>query len=78
MIEFSEFAVKFKETLGMESSDAISATSVLKDLAQWDSLAVVSIIAMFDNDYNVWLSGNDIRESKTVGDLFSKINRKTE
>ncbi|MFN7906026.1 MAG: acyl carrier protein [Pseudobdellovibrionaceae bacterium] len=62
----------------MESSDAIASTTVLQDLAQWDSLAVVSIIAMLDNDYNLWLSGNDIRESKTVGDLFSKINRKTE
>jgi len=42
---------------------------VLKDFEAWDSLTILSIIAMADSDYKVTLSAKDLDNIKTVGDL---------
>jgi acyl carrier protein len=42
---------------------------VLKDFEAWDSLTILSIIAMADSDYKVTLSAKDLDNVETVGDL---------
>lgn len=43
----------------------------LKDLPKWDSLAVISFIAMVDSTMELSLSARDILACQTVGDLMS-------
>jgi acyl carrier protein len=47
-----------------------------KQLDEWDSLIALSLIALTDEEYQVRLTGDDIRSSKTVSDLFEKIKAK--
>lgn len=49
-----------------------------KELDDWSSLVALSIIAMADEEYDVILTGNDIRNSKTLGDLLKIIEEKAE
>lgn len=44
-----------------------------KQLDEWSSLIALSIIAMADESYNVKLKGDDIRNSRTINDLFEVI-----
>jgi len=43
---------------------------------EWSSLTSLSIIAMVDEEYNVTLTGDEIRSSKTILDIFEKVNSK--
>ncbi|MEZ7885587.1 MAG: acyl carrier protein [Bacteroidales bacterium] len=45
-----------------------------KQLDEWSSLIALSIIAMADESYNVKLKGDDIRNSRTINDLFEVVN----
>lgn len=63
------FADQFEETDASE----ITATTVYKDLDEWSSLIALSIIAMVDEEYDVTLKGDDIRNSATVEDLFNIV-----
>lgn len=48
-----------------------------KDLCEyedWDSLAHLSLLALFDKDLGIKLSVEDIREFKKVSDIFAKAN----
>ena len=49
---------------------------MLKDLDTFDSLSVLSIIAMCDKDYNITVTAAEVRNCATVGDLKSFIENK--
>lgn len=71
--EFIEnFAAQFEET----ESNEITAITIFKDLDEWSSLTALSVIAMADEEYEVVLTGDDIRNSTTVNDLFELIKAK--
>ena len=52
--------------------DDISLDSKFKLFDEWDSLIALSLIAMFDTEYNVKLSGDQIRAANTLEDLYKK------
>lgn len=66
-----ELISKLEKILGEENLDD---KSVLNELEGYDSLNLLSIIAMIKKDYNITLKAEDIAQIKTVGDLKHKIN----
>jgi len=68
---------KFCEKLAdIFETDEVKLENVLKDFEEWDSLSVLSIIAMFDSDYGVTIFAKDIMKLKTIKDLLSCIQKK--
>lgn len=63
------FAAQFDDT----DISEFSAETQFRELEEWSSLLALSIIAMADDEYNVNLKGEDIRNSVTISDLFSII-----
>ena len=53
--------------------DVVSDEQILEDFESWDSLTVLSIIALASENYNLVLRADEIREFKTVGNLVSKL-----
>ncbi len=45
----------------------------LEDLQEWDSLGMVSLIAMFDKHFSVRLQPEEIRALVTVEDILSRM-----
>ncbi|MEX5748173.1 acyl carrier protein [Massilia sp. X63] len=43
--------------------------------AQWDSLALVSTIALVDDCFNVMLDGTALAACKTIGDIEALIEK---
>jgi acyl carrier protein len=62
-------ASQFEET----DSNAFSPETKFKDLDEWSSLTALSIIAMVDEEYEVKVKGDDIRNSTTVEDLYTIV-----
>jgi acyl carrier protein len=62
----------------LEDTDPATITpeTVFRDIEEWDSLMALSLIAMADEEYQVKLTGEDIRTSKTVAELFDKVKSK--
>lgn len=63
------FASQFDET----PIDAFSAETKFRELEEWSSMIALVIIAMVDEHYKVKLSGNEIKESNTIQDIFDKV-----
>lgn len=53
--------------------EGLKPDSDLADLPEFDSLAVLSIIAMVDSKYSVTLSGAQIRNARTPEGLLAAI-----
>lgn len=53
--------------------DSITMDSNFKEFEDWDSLAALSLIAMFDSEFNIKISGEKIREISTIKELYNLI-----
>jgi len=51
----------------------IRADTKLADLQEWDSLAALATIVMFDMEYGKTITGNDLKASRTIADLFALV-----
>ena len=56
--------------------DAVQPTDVLEDFSEWDSLSILSIIAMADSTYQVNLNAAHVKNVATAGELFQLIQKK--
>ena len=70
----NNFADQFEDT----DADAFGAVTVFKELDEWSSLIALSVISMIDEEYNVVLKGDDIREAVTIEDLFNMVKSRVE
>jgi acyl carrier protein len=61
---------------GILEADAVQESDVLKAFPQWDSLSVLSVIAMLDADYQVNLKAADFQQVKTAGELWALVQSK--
>lgn len=71
-----EFLKNFAELLDDTTVEALTAETKFRELDEWSSLTALSVIGMADDEYNVTLTGEDIRQSVTLGDLFQAIQNK--
>jgi len=56
--------------------EALKPEMKLEELEEWDSLAVVSVIAMLDKYFSVRLKPNDIKSLTTVEDILAHMKEK--
>lgn len=53
---------------------ALSPEIKLINLEEWDSIAVISFIALLDEEFNKIIKGCEIKEFKTVADILTVMN----
>lgn len=68
------FIKLFRETLEIEDRE-ISVDDAFRDYPEWDSLALLSVIAMIDDEYDIIIEGNDFAKLKTIGELIDTIKK---
>ena len=65
-----------KQVAGILEVPEVKAADDLKAFPQWDSLSVLSVIAMLDASYGVNLRAADFGPVKTAGDLWNLVQSK--
>ena len=75
-MDIKEFIENFAEQFDETDASEFKAETVFKELDEWSSLIALSIIAMVDEEYDVTLKGNDIKEAKTIEDLYNTIKKR--
>lgn len=53
--------------------DILNEETVLDQLSEWDSIAAITIIAMFDSQFGKVVSPDEVKEFKTVKDITDKM-----
>lgn len=68
------FIANFIEATDFRHPVDISLDTEFRTLAEWDSLAALGVIVMFDMEYQKTVSGDDLHKALTVGDLYRWVN----
>ena len=72
-MELNEFIEKFAEQFDDTEMSEFKPETEFKALDEWSSLSALSIIAMVDEEYDVTLKGDDIKNAETIEDLFNLV-----
>ena len=75
-MEIQDFIQNFADQFEDLCINELTGDTGFKSLDEWFSLAALSVIAMIDDEYEVSINGNDIRNLETIGDLFELIKSK--
>ncbi len=76
MKNLNEFVALFAEQFDDTDPSTITATTVFHDLEEWSSLVGLSVIAMVDEEFDVALKGDDVKNAVTVEDLYNNVKAK--
>jgi acyl carrier protein len=66
-IENFNVAVDFQESVDVKSE------TKLAELPEWDSLAALGVIVMFDIEYGKTITGDHLKSCETIQDLFNLL-----
>ena len=72
-MELKDFIKNFADQFEETDVNEIKADTVYKELDEWSSLTALSIIAMVDEEYDITIKGEDIKNSETVEDLYNIV-----
>ncbi len=72
-MKLQEFIEKFADQFDETDFTEFTATTNFRELDEWSSLMALSIIAMIDEEYDVTLKGDDMRQAQTIEELYNIV-----
>lgn len=70
------FVENFKDQFEDELECELTEETSFRELDEWSSLVALSVMSMIDDEYDVQLSANDMRQANTVKELFDIVSAK--
>ena len=62
--------------LEIEKPESLSPDTSFREMDDWSSMHALILIAFVDAEYNVTLTGDDLRRAPTVQDLYDIVSAK--
>ena len=74
MIEKKAFIENFLLAVDFQDPVEVTMETVLMELPEWDSLAALGVIVMFDIEYSKTIVGDDLKSCITIADLYKLLD----
>lgn len=68
-----DFISKFAEAIDAEAPEELTVSTQFRKLGEWNSLAVLSVIVLLDEEYGVQIESTQFKQLQTIGDIISYI-----
>ena len=72
-MDMQNFIENFENAIDGIAPGSITPETEFQKLPQWDSLALLSLLAMVDGEYGVQVSGQTVQQCVTVADLAKSV-----
>ena len=72
-MELKDFIEKFAEQFDDVDVNTLSAETKFREIEGYTSLVALLIITMIDEEYNVTVTGDDMKKQVNIGDLFNLV-----
>ena len=69
-----ELLIKIKDLLLRK--DPINSSMKLSEIEEWDSLAIISVISLYDKNFSTVITVEKINKCETIKDLINLVSDK--
>ena len=73
MPAIEQFIEQFLAAVDFQKPVAVTPDTELASLPEWDSLAALGVIVMFDTEYGKTISGESLKQCRTLTDLHQLL-----
>lgn len=73
-MDIKEFVQNFSDLFDEADTSSITQETKFRDLEEWSSLIALSTMSMIDDEYDVQLTAEQMRNANTVQDLIDIVN----
>jgi len=75
-MKINEFIEKFAEIFDDTDATTLTPETKFRELDEWSSLSALGAIALADEEFDVELSGAEMRQVDTIQELYNLITSK--
>ncbi len=72
-MDIKEFIEKFAAEFEMTEPEEFNEDTQYRELEEWDSLLGLSIIGMIKNNYDVKVTGEEVKNADTIKGLYEIV-----
>lgn len=69
-----QFIDSFLTAVDFQEPVAVDPETELSSLPEWDSLAALGVIVMFDVEFGKTITGDDLKTCTTIADLYKLLD----
>lgn len=73
-MEIKEFIANFADQFDETDVEVFTHETKFRELDEWSSLIALSVMSMIDDEYDVQLTANEMRNAQTIQDLFNIVS----
>ena len=73
-MELVDFIEKFAEQFDDVDVEQLNSATRFRELDGYTSLVALLIITMIDEEYDVTVTGDDMKQHVTIGDLYNLVS----
>jgi len=77
-MEINEFIANFADQFDETEASVFTPETKFRELEEWSSLIALSVIAMIDEEYDVTMTGNDMRAANSIEELYNIVKSRIE
>lgn len=70
MDNLNQFIEKFLTAVDFQDPVTVTGETELASLPEWDSLAALGVIVMFDVEYGRTITGKNLKDAADIADLY--------
>lgn len=75
-MNWKEFEENIRETLEIEDDVEINKDDILQETEYWSSMHALLIMALAESEYDISISGEELRNAKTLNNLYQLFESK--
>ncbi len=72
-MDIKKFIEKIAEQYDDLASETLNGETKFREVGDYSSLTALMILSMIDEEYNVTITGDDMRSVNTIGELYNLI-----
>lgn len=73
-MDFKNFIEQFAEQFDDVDVEQLNSATRFRELDGYTSLVALLIITMIDEEYDVTVTGDDMKQQVTIGDLYNLVS----
>jgi hypothetical protein len=75
-VELNKFIENMANQYDNTDISELKPDTKFRELDEWNSMITLSLMAMVNEEYDVFLTGDDFRKSETIEDLYNVVKSK--
>ena len=72
----SDFIIKIENEVEELKPGTLKSETVFRSIPEWSSMHALIIIALVDMEYDVTITGEDLRKCSTINDIYNFVKSK--